>query len=165
MSIRNTLGGLSDVEGVIGSFVITDAGVLVGSNLPAVFDADLFADAGPRIIRLLEASAALSDGLRACVLRFSDHKLFVKQLDGALLGVLLTASGSLPALKIAANIVTRKVSAMLAQGPLEPQATAAAPITHRSPTQPSAPSAQPTSADPAASPPKRKMFFRGQPVG
>jgi predicted regulator of Ras-like GTPase activity (Roadblock/LC7/MglB family) len=112
-NIRAALTGLSDVEGVLGGFVIDPAGQLIGTNLPAAFDANVFAEAGPRIVRLVEASAALASGLKSCVLRFAEHKLYVKELKGAFLGVLIGMNASVPALKIAANLVARKLEPML----------------------------------------------------
>jgi predicted regulator of Ras-like GTPase activity (Roadblock/LC7/MglB family) len=177
--IQKTLGGLSDVDGVIGSFVITDAGALLGSNLPAVFDQDLFAEAGPRIARLVEASAALSEGFRACILRFAEHKLFVRQVEGAFLGVMLTATGSVPALKIATNLVAKRLVALLGEPPATEAATSSGPVTHRSPSAdpqpvsvtaappavqaftPPPPSVQPTSVTVQA----RQQMYRGRPVG
>ena len=176
--IQKTLGGLSDVDGVIGSFVITDAGALLGSNLPAVFDEELFAEAGPRIVRLVEASAAISEGFRACVLRFAEHKLFVRQVEGAFLGVMLTATGSVPALKIATNLLAKRLVSLLGEPPAPADPAASGPVTHRSPTiepeavsvtappppvqtyTPPPPSVQPTSA-PA---PSRQQMYRGRPV-
>lgn len=177
--IQKTLAGLSDVDGVIGSFVITDSGELLGSNLPAVFDEDLFAEAGPRIARLVEASAAVSEGFRACVLRFAEHKLFVRQVESAFLGVMLTATGSVPALKIATNLLAKRLVALLGEPPAPAEPGASGPVTHRSPIvepeavsvtappppvgsfTPPPPSTQPTSV-PA---PSRQQMYRGRPVG
>jgi predicted regulator of Ras-like GTPase activity (Roadblock/LC7/MglB family) len=166
--LKSTLSGLSDVDGVIGSFVIADTGALVASNLPSVFDDRVFADAGPRIVRFVEATAALAGGLRVCVMRFSEHKLFLRPVEGAFLGVVLTSAASVPALKVAANIVSRRLAGALASA----QQTAAerettGPSTHRtlasSPAPPVAPPAAAPSVPPAA--PKPQRFYRGRPVG
>jgi predicted regulator of Ras-like GTPase activity (Roadblock/LC7/MglB family) len=112
-NIRAALTALSDVEGVLGGFVIDSSGQLIGTNLPTAFDANVFAEAGPRIVRLVEASAALASGLKSCVLRFAEHKLYVKEIKGAFLGVLLGVNASVPALKVAVNLVARKIEPML----------------------------------------------------
>lgn len=143
-NIRAALSGLSDVEGVLGGFVIDASGQLIATNLPVAFDASVFAEAGPRIVRLVEASASLTSGLKSCVLRFSEHKLYVKELKGAFLGVLLGVNASVPALKVAANLASRKIEPLLAAPGIDPTQTlpsadieALGPDTHRSLSVPS----------------------------
>ncbi|HVU05014.1 MAG TPA: roadblock/LC7 domain-containing protein [Polyangiaceae bacterium] len=158
--IKAVLGSLSDVEGVLGSFVITDQGGLLGSTMPAVFDADVFSEAGPRLARLIEASSALADGFKGCVLKFAEHRLFVREVSGAFLGVLLSAAASLPALRVATNLVARKLGPLVLEAPVA-VAEERAPATDRSPAVVAPPSA-PSVGTPSA---PRPMFFRGHRVG
>jgi hypothetical protein len=160
--VQTALGGLSDVNGVVGGFVITDGGALVGTNLPSAFDASVFADAGGRIVRLFEASSALGSRPQSCILRFAEHKLYVREMKGALLGVICAAQVSLPALKVASNLVIRRVDAFLAEersagrtGESVPPSASVPPpaMTSDSPNGP--PSAPPSRQ------PKKPMFFRG----
>jgi predicted regulator of Ras-like GTPase activity (Roadblock/LC7/MglB family) len=151
--IQSALGGLSDVGGVIGGFVLTDSGALVGTNLPSAFDAQVFADAGTRIVRLLEASSQIGGGMpQSCVFRFAEHKLYVRESAGAFLGVICAAQVNLPALKVAANLLARKMDTLIAD---ERRAQAAASV---------------KPAEPAAAPPaeaglaKPGRFFRGRPA-
>jgi predicted regulator of Ras-like GTPase activity (Roadblock/LC7/MglB family) len=134
-AIRSALLGLSDVEGVLGGFVIDPSGELIDTNLPAAFDANVFSEAGPRIVRFVEASAALATGIKSCVLRFAEHKLFVREVSGAFLGVLMAANASVPALKVATNLVARRIEPIL-NGQPEPVASidreSYSPDTHRS---------------------------------
>jgi predicted regulator of Ras-like GTPase activity (Roadblock/LC7/MglB family) len=134
-TIRSALSGLADVDGVLGSFVIDTGGELIDTNLPAAFDAGVFSEAGPRIVRLVEASGVLAIGLKSCVLRFAEHKLFVKELNGAFLGVLLGMNASVPALKVAANLAARRIEPILAGEAPRPSSYGAdvpGPDTHRS---------------------------------
>ncbi len=162
--VQAALGGLSDVNGVVGGFVITDSGALVGTNLPSAFDASVFADAGGRIARLFEASSALGSRPQSCILRFSEHKLYVREMTGALLGVICAAQVSLPALKVASNLVVRRVDAFLAEERSAGRTGESVPPPAS--VQPAVPSPSPSTA-PSAPPsrqPKKPMFFRGLPV-
>jgi hypothetical protein len=160
---------------VLGSFVIDTGGELIDTNLPAAFDAGVFSEAGPRIIRLVEASSALANGLKSCVLRFAEHKLFVKELNGAFLGVLLGVNASVPALKVAANIVARRIEPLLtgeAPRPSSYDVEIHGPDTHRSSGVPgsgrtSQPPPLPQQGTRPSSPPpapelKQGMMYRGR---
>lgn len=154
--IQTVLMSLSDVDGVIGSFVVGDSGALVGSSLPTVFDEAVLAEAGPRIVRLLEASAAIAGGLHTCVLRFAEHKLFIRRIEGATLGVVLSATASVPALKVATNIMGRRLVGVLAQALSDPP-DPPAPVTPSLPPPPPVSSSAPPSKGKAS-------FYRGIPV-
>jgi predicted regulator of Ras-like GTPase activity (Roadblock/LC7/MglB family) len=111
--IRAILRGMSDVEGVIGSFVVSDAGGLIDTDLPATFDASVFAEAGPRLVRLADLGTTFGEDFRFLVLRFDEHKLYVRAVSGAFLGVILSLEASVPSLKAAANLVARRIEAEL----------------------------------------------------
>ncbi len=109
--IRATLVALKDVQGVEGGFVLAGNGSLAAMEMPPLFDAEMFAELGPRIERLSESFASLGDDLESCMVRFSDHILFVKRFSkGGALCVLATHSVNLPALKMAMNLADRKLS-------------------------------------------------------
>jgi predicted regulator of Ras-like GTPase activity (Roadblock/LC7/MglB family) len=114
--LRQLLLTLADVEGVIGSFVLSDAGGLLATDLPATFDAAAFAEAGPRILRLAELGGSYGEQTRFFVIRFAEYKLYVRVMPDAFLGVLVTPSTSMPALKAAAGVVGRRVEALVAKG-------------------------------------------------
>jgi predicted regulator of Ras-like GTPase activity (Roadblock/LC7/MglB family) len=186
-TIRTSLRALIDVEGVIGSFVIGGDGGLVDTDLPATFDAAVFAEAGPRIVRLADLGASFGEDLRFLVIRFAEHKLYVRQLTGGFLGIVVSLNTSLPALKVAANLVARRVETMLVeQRPSAAfgSATQPASVPPRAPqisttqTLPSAPAfapQPPTSvlssavppapeAAPESGAPRRSIRFRGRSV-
>ena len=116
ITVRQLLRTLADVEGTIGSFVLSDSGGLLVTDLPATFDAAAFAEAGPRIIRLTELGGSYGEQTRFFVIRFAEYKLYVRVLKDAFLGVLVTPSASLPALKAAAGVIGRRIEALLAKG-------------------------------------------------
>ena len=114
LAARQLLRTLCDVEGVIGSFLLSDVGGLVATDLPATFDASAFAEAGPRILRLAELGGSYGEDTRFFLIRFADYKLYVRVLRGAFLGVLLTPTASMPALRAASGVVARRAESLLA---------------------------------------------------
>jgi len=139
-SIQTTLLALKDVKGIQGSFVLNGQGSLLAMEMPALFDASMFAELGPRIERLGECFSALGDELESCMVRFSDHMLCIKQFpDGAALCILTSGSVNLPALKMAINLAHRR---------LADQVAAAQPIAV---PPPSAPPSASIAASPSAS--------------
>lgn len=119
-SIEVTLRTLRDVEGVFGSFVIAGSGALVARDLPAVFDADIFMDVGPRITRLYETFFSGGEDMDACVLRYADHKLYVRKMTWGLMGVMSTVAVNMPALRMVANLVIRKIDPDVSLAPNRP---------------------------------------------
>jgi predicted regulator of Ras-like GTPase activity (Roadblock/LC7/MglB family) len=107
-AIEETLRSLRDVQGVYGSFVVAGSGALVARDLPAVFDSDVFAEVGPRLVRLFETFLADGEDLDSAMLRYAEHKLYVRKMTWGVIGVLSTVAVNLPALRMVANLVVRK---------------------------------------------------------
>src|SRR5690348_8005537 len=106
--LSQALSGLRDVEEVQGSFVCGDEGELIARDLPAVFHEEIFADVGPRLLRLREM-LELASGAGTVTMRFADHKLHVRAVGKKLLCVLTGAAVNGPALRMAMNLVARRV--------------------------------------------------------
>ena len=115
------LTALRDIAGVSGSFVVSSDGKLVARDLPAVFDDRVLTDAGPRILRLWDAlssvavrsAGAAPDDSKAkdyCMIKFSEHRLYVREILGGKLAIVADAGANLPALKMAANLVVRSLN-------------------------------------------------------
>jgi predicted regulator of Ras-like GTPase activity (Roadblock/LC7/MglB family) len=102
------LGGLRDVDEVQGSFLLGSEGRLLARDLPAVFHPEIFADVGPRLVRLRETFDDLG-GPTTLTMRFTDHKLYVRAIGPKLLCVLTGANVNGPALRMAMNLVARHV--------------------------------------------------------
>jgi hypothetical protein len=179
-SIEETLRTLRDVEGVYGSFVIAGTGALVASDLPAVFDAQVFDEVGPRITRLYETFRSSGEELDGCVLRYGEHKLYLRAMTWGLIGVLSAVAVNKPALRMVANLVIRRIDPEVVPS-LRPRlppsapplsATQAKPPTPPSPpprsvsTQPKPPAIATTesrdSSPPTSNHPVR--MYRGRPV-
>jgi predicted regulator of Ras-like GTPase activity (Roadblock/LC7/MglB family) len=105
---------LRDVQGVYGSFVVAEAGSLVDRDLPAAFDEALFADVGPRVARLFETFVSGGRDMETCMLRYGEHKLFLRKMTWGILAVLSSAAVNLPALRMVANLVVRRIDPELA---------------------------------------------------
>jgi hypothetical protein len=125
-SIEGTLRALRDVQGVYGSFVIAGTGALVARDLPAVFDGDLFAEVGPRITRLYETFLSGGEELDACVMRYSEHKIYLKKMTWGLIGIISGVSVNMPALRMVVNLVVRRIDPEVA-GSLRPPPAMAQP--------------------------------------
>jgi predicted regulator of Ras-like GTPase activity (Roadblock/LC7/MglB family) len=114
-AMEDALRALRDVEGVHGSFIITPSGALVARELPSAFDHQLFAEVGPRIARLYETFLSGGEEMDACVLRFSEHKLYLRKLAAGFIGVLSGVRVNMPALRMVANLVVRRVDAEMSR--------------------------------------------------
>ena len=108
-SIEESLRTLRDVEGVFGSFVISSSGALVSKDLPAVFDNDLLSEVGPRITRLYETFSSGGRELDSVMLRYFEHKLYLRKMAWGLIGILSGIEVNLPALRMVGNLVARRI--------------------------------------------------------
>jgi predicted regulator of Ras-like GTPase activity (Roadblock/LC7/MglB family) len=122
--IEEILRALRDVQGVHGSFVITGWGALVARDLPSAFDNQLFAEVGPRIARLHETFLSGGEELDACVLRFSEHKLYLRKMTSGLIGILSAVAVNMPALRMVSNLVIRRVDPEVTKFTALPQSAA-----------------------------------------
>jgi predicted regulator of Ras-like GTPase activity (Roadblock/LC7/MglB family) len=155
-SVRNSLATLKDVGGVVGSFVCTPDGRLVSREIPAMFDDVALAEAGSRLIRFREAFAAGGDDLEVGVIRFEDHRIYMKVVGNSLLMILVQGAVNMPALRMAANLVSRRIGPAVAQVEAEP--------TLRYPPEPSPEAAPPVRAPRFAEAPPGMRRFRGRSV-
>jgi predicted regulator of Ras-like GTPase activity (Roadblock/LC7/MglB family) len=146
--MSSTLGTLKDVAGVMGSFVFTDDGRLVAREIPALFDDVALTEASGRLTRLRDTFAAVGDAFDVAVVRFRDHKLYLKMLGAGMLCIVAEGPVNMPALRMAANLVSRRIGPALQQAAALPRAAA--------------PFAQPAPV-PRQMPPGMRRF-RGRPV-
>jgi predicted regulator of Ras-like GTPase activity (Roadblock/LC7/MglB family) len=153
-SIEETLRTLRDVEGVYGSFVIAGTGALIASDLPAVFDAELFDEVGPRITRLYETFHSGGEELDGCVLRYADHKLYLRSMTWGVIGILSAVAVNKPALRMVANLVIRRIDPEVVPS-LRPAI---------SPSVPPVPAHLPKTPTPPAPPPPRSVSHHPRPA-
>jgi hypothetical protein len=131
-SIEETLRNLRDVQGVYGSFVIAGTGSLVAKDLPPLYDGQVFAELGPRITRFYETFLSLGEELDACIFRYEDHKLYLRRMTWGLIGVVSGLSVNMPALRMVANLVVRRIDPEVVPSlrPIAPPTTAPPPALH-----------------------------------
>lgn len=185
-TISEYLRMLRDVEGVQGSFVVAANGSLVDSDLPAVFDGELLGEVGARIARLYETFFSGGGDMETCMLRYAEHKLYVRKMTWGIIAVLATVGINLPALRMVANLVIRRIDPEIAAITSAPSAAtktlpspAPHPTTPRAPADPMASAVLPSlpahdplpvipedGRDVAASSNERHVhMYRGRPVG
>jgi hypothetical protein len=171
---------LRDVEGVYGSFVIAGTGGLVASDLPAVFDAALFDEVGPRITRLYETFRSSGEELDGCVLRYAEHKLYLRAMTWGLIGILSAVGVNKPALRMVVNLVIRRIDPEVVPSlrPMRPPSAPPPSAPLAKPHTPPTPPPRPASAHPQppgaatkevrdSSPPtsgRQTRMYRGRPV-
>jgi len=130
-ALGKSLSSLFDVSGVYGSFLLTPTGDVAARALPEIVDDATLAEVGGRVVRLGETFQTTGIDPDLCVLRFAEHKLYVKTIAGGALCVVTGVDVSMPALRMAANLVARKVGPDLARlmtsGPPEETRDAGAP--------------------------------------
>jgi predicted regulator of Ras-like GTPase activity (Roadblock/LC7/MglB family) len=134
----------------MGSFVFTDDGRLVAREIPAMFDDVALTEASGRLTRLRDTFAAVGDNVDVAVVRYRDHKLYLKVVGAGMLCIVADGPVNMPALRMAANLVSRRIALALEQAAALPPAP-------------------PVSAAPASAPAPKQMppgmrRFRGRPV-
>ena len=153
--ITQILSGMRDVDGVHGSFVVTKAGALAGKDLPPMFDDAVLNEVGRRVVRLHEGLCAQGDDFDHCVMRFADHKLYLRSVPNGFLCVLSTNGVNTPALKMALTLTSRRVDPLIvdAAAALSAPSPALAPRSSEVPPPPA-----------SGAPSRRQATYRGHRV-
>ena len=163
------LGSLFDLPEVYGSFLVTPAGNIAARAIPEIVDDATLAEVGGRIIRLGDTFQTIGVSPDLCVVRFIEHKLYVKTLPVGVLCIVTGAGISVPALRMAANLVARKVApemSRLGDGAAAGEAAPTATVRPSSPglaVPPPPPPAPPS--DSTAGPGSPVRMYRGRPIG
>lgn len=153
--VRTSLATLKDVAGIAGSFVCTASGRLVAREIPALFEDAVLAEAGSRLLRIGETFGAGGDALEFAVVRYGENRLYLKAIAGGMLCIVVAGEVNMPALRMAANLVGRRIAPAVSRAQTE-----LPPPTFEAPPQRSAPTA--LAASPSSAPGRR---FRGRSLG
>lgn len=154
--INQILAGMRDVDGVHGSFVVTRTGALAGKDLPSMFDDAVLNEVGQRVARLHDGLCVGGEDFDHCVMRFADHKLYLRSVPNGFLCVLSTTSVNTPALKMALTLTSRRLAPLIAEA-----ASTASSAPSPSATPPRASDAPPS----VSAPPSRgQATYRGHRV-
>lgn len=108
MTLNLTLQSLKDLDGVEGSFLLDPDGVVLAQDMPAYFG-DAAREVGPRVVRLRETLSETEGGVERCVIRFPTHMLSLRPIGINLLTVIARDGVNMPALRMASNLVARKL--------------------------------------------------------
>ncbi len=150
---------LKDVYGITGSFVYARSGHLVARELPSMFDDAALSEAGSRLTRLQETFASVGNKLEVAVLRYREHKVYVKTLPAGALCIISNGGVNMPALRMAASLVGRRIAPVLDQVADDPALARSVPAIEAPPAAP-----PPTEARPPALAPPGMRRFRGRAV-
>ena len=162
--VRSSLATLTDVTGIAGSFVCTTSGRLIAREIPALFEDAVLAEAGSRLLRIGETFAAGGDALEFAVVRYGENRLYLKAIPGGMLCIVVAGEVNMPALRMAANLVGRRIAPAVARAQTElPPPAFEAPPQRPAPMAPSASPMGPGSAPASNAAPGRR--FRGQSLG
>jgi predicted regulator of Ras-like GTPase activity (Roadblock/LC7/MglB family) len=161
-NLSSILSTLRDVAGVHGSFVISDDGALLDKDLPSMFDASLFREVGPRIVRLRETFLSGGDDMDTCAIRFFEHMLFVRAMKRGYLCVLSAVGVNMPSLKMGTQLAQRRIQTELAVASASNGPISHAPDSHGAPSR--APASQKAPPPSAPAPSQRVQMYRGHPV-
>ena len=154
--VRGSLATLKDVSGIMGSFVCAQNGRLVAREIPPVFEDAVLAEAGSRLLRITETFAAGGDELDVAVARYGDHRVYLKAIAGGLLCVVVAGPVNMPALRMAANLVGRRIGPSVARAQAE--------LPPSPPEKSPAPPQRPAADRAAAAAPAGMRRFRGRAV-
>jgi predicted regulator of Ras-like GTPase activity (Roadblock/LC7/MglB family) len=110
------LRSLRDIEGVLGSFVMSERGELLVRDAPAAAGSDVLTKVGGRLRQLGDAFAFADIGaaFESTTLTFREYKLHVRSLGKQFVVVLLSSEVNLPALRMALNMLSRRLQVELA---------------------------------------------------
>ena len=114
-SLSAVLYSIRDVEGVYGSFVVSSQGTLIERDMPAVFDGTVLEQAGVRVASIYETFDSVGNDIKTCMLRFKEHKLYTRRLEKGYLCVLSPLSINMPTLRMAVNLVARRINPSIAR--------------------------------------------------
>jgi predicted regulator of Ras-like GTPase activity (Roadblock/LC7/MglB family) len=104
------LATLKDIAGINGSFVFTNSGQVVARELNPSFDDAILGEVAERLSRIHDTFAAVGDELDFVVIRFREHKLYLKVLSSGMLCILADQIVNMAALRMAANLVARRIA-------------------------------------------------------
>ena len=155
------LGSLFDLPEVYGSFLVTPAGSIAARAIPEILDDATLTEVGGRIIRLGDTFQTIGVSPDLCVVRFTEHKLYVKTLPVGVLCIVTGSGISLPALRMAANLVARKVAPEMSR--LGSGAPAATPVRRSLSGDVAVPPPPPPPPANGAAAPAARMY-RGRPI-
>ncbi len=103
--MKNGLLEINELEGVWGSILCSNRGDLIESLAPMGLDKSTQEDICRHAIELLISAEISVTGLREAVIHYSERKLFVLDLEQAILIVFCTPSVDISLLRMTINVI------------------------------------------------------------
>ncbi len=103
--MRDGLKEINELNGVWGSFVADNQGGIILNAAPPSLEADALETISRHVLEVLAASADRIQGLSEAVFHYSDKRLFVVDLEKAILAVICTPSVDISLLRMTVNVV------------------------------------------------------------
>lgn len=154
-----SLNALRDIPGVFGSFLLTPDGLLAQRDMPNVYPDAAFSEIGRRLEAIAETSAPVVRGYYEVLAKFNGYWFLSRRTPNGTLNIVAEEHVNFPALRMAANVAIRHLTA----SPLTPMTTEAAPAVS-TPPAPAAVAAAPEAAPVPAQEHRPKRIWRGQVV-
>ena len=103
--MRAGLREINDLQGVWGSFLANNQGEIILSAAPPDLNKPVLESISSQIIEVLDSSSKGIEGLSEIVFHFDQKKLFVVDLEKAILAVICTPSVDVSLLRMTVNVV------------------------------------------------------------
>lgn len=115
MNLQQALASLRDINGVTGSFIVGTSGQLIARDTPALLGEEVLAPVGPRLLRLWDTLREVDQSLDQAVISYESQKLYVRPLVQGLLCAIVPLGTNMPALRMAVNLLLKKVNPRIAE--------------------------------------------------
>jgi len=103
--MKNGLLEINELEGVWGSVLCSNQGDLIESLPPMGFNKSIIGNICRHAIELLTSAVISVTGLREAIIHYSERKLFVLDLEQAVLIVFCTPSVDISLLRMTINVI------------------------------------------------------------
>ena len=123
--MKDGLKEINDLSGVWGSFISNNKGEIILNVSPPTLNKAVLENISRQVLDLLVSSEDRIKDLKEMVFHYSQKKLFILDLEKAILGVVCTPSVDISLLRMTANVVItdwesdQKVQSFLEKNNLE----------------------------------------------
>lgn len=122
--MQDILRYINSIEGVIGSAVFSEEGVIIDHAFPPLIDINAIKEAAGLMLECTHG-LQIDQTLDILDLRYAEGRIIVKAFPGALLFLLCAKNSNLQVLTITLNLAVKKLVALLPKGAISAAAAAA----------------------------------------
>jgi predicted regulator of Ras-like GTPase activity (Roadblock/LC7/MglB family) len=113
MNLQQALASLRDINGVTGSFIVGTSGQLIARDTPPLLGEEVLAPVAPRLVRLWDTLREVDQSLDQAVISYESQKLYVRPVVQGLLCTIVPLGTNMPALRMAVNLLLKRVNPRL----------------------------------------------------